>query len=303
MNLNLLGSFWLRSSVLAATAPSGFRDGMFAGRLNQPLAPEFTPDGLLFILLKSGTVCIVKQGKLIVFLFLTLLGAVFIQAQDIRTPDLKGDDSFANVIFRLEDGAMEQWRQGNPMRWIEISADDISYLDPSLTAPVVGIDAYRKYLKPLVGKIAYDGSEYVEPRVARYGNIAVLTYNYHSLSKDKDGHLKRMSFWNTTEVYSLVAGKWKIVHTHWSHIDHHLPDKLEMSIPVNLQEKKLEGVSGELLALEAAAMERWRKGDPYGFLDMSAPGVTYFDTGTPRRLNGLNELRAEVQKRGKQHIS
>lgn len=238
------------------------------------------------------------QGTyLTVFLFFALLGAVFAQAQDIRTPDLKGDDSFANVIFRLEEGAMEQWRQGNPMRWIEIAADDISYLDPSLTAPVVGIEAYRKYSEPLVGKIAYDGSEYVKPRVARYGNTAVLTYNYHSLSKDKDGRLKRTSFWNTTEVYSLIAGKWKIVHTHWSYIDHHLPDKLEMFIPVDLQEKKLEGVSGELLALEAAAMERWRKGDPNGFLDLSAPDVTYFDTGTPRRLNSFKELRAEYKKR------
>jgi hypothetical protein len=29
------------------------------------------------------------------------------------------------------------------------------------------------------------------------------------------------------------------------------------------------------------AMERWRKGDPWGFIEISAPEVTYFDTGTP----------------------
>ena len=234
--------------------------------------------------------------NLIVFLSFTLLAVVFSQAQEIRTPDLKGDDSFANVIFRLEDGAMEEWRQGKPMRWTEIAADDISYLDPALTSPVVGVEAYRKYSEPLIGKIFYDGSEYVKPRVARYGNTAVLTYNYHSLSKDKSGVLKRTSFWNTTEVYSLIAGNWKIVHTHWSYIDHHLPEKLEMTIPVDFQEKKLSGVPGELLALEAAAMERWRKGDPNGFLAISAPEVTYFDTGTQGRLNSLKELRAKYKK-------
>jgi ketosteroid isomerase-like protein len=158
------------------------------------------------------------------FLFFAMTGVAVAQVQEICTPDLKGDDSPANVIFRLEDGAMEQWRQGNPLRWVEISADDISYIDPNLTAPVIGIEAYREYLKPLVGKIAYDASEYVNPRVALYGNTAVLTYNYHSLRKDKDGVLKRTSFWNTTEVYSLIAGQWKIVHTHWSYIKGTRPD-------------------------------------------------------------------------------
>ena len=35
----------------------------------------------------------------------------------------------------------------------------------------------------------------------------------------KDGALKRTSFWNTTEVYSLIAGRWKIVHSHWSYLE------------------------------------------------------------------------------------
>ncbi len=177
---------------------------------------------------------------LAVFLFLGLAGAVFAGAQEIRTPDLRGGGSFANVVFRLEDGAMERWRQGDPMRWVEIAADDISYIDPALPGPVVGVEAYREYLKPIVGKVAYDASEYVKPRVARYGDMAVLTYNYHSLSKDKDGALKRTSFWNTTEVYCLIAGQWKIVHTHWSYIGHHLPELQQRS--------PLDGVAGRASA-------------------------------------------------------
>jgi hypothetical protein len=35
----------------------------------------------------------------------------------------------------------------------------------------------------------------------------------------EDGVLKRTSFWNTTEVYSLIAGRWKIVHSHWSYLE------------------------------------------------------------------------------------
>jgi ketosteroid isomerase-like protein len=57
-----------------------------------------------------------------------------------------------------------------------------------------------------------------------------------------------------------------------------------------------------ILSLEKGAMERWRKGDPWGFIEIYAPDVTYFDTGTPQRLNGLGALRAELaQREGKIH--
>ena len=39
-------------------------------------------------------------------------------------------------------------------------------------------------------------------------------------------------------------------------------------------------VMDQLMALESTAMQRWRQGDPWGFIEISAPGVTYFDTGT-----------------------
>lgn len=234
---------------------------------------------------------------LIAFMIMAMLGVVAASAQEIVTPDLKGDATPANAIFRLEDGAMERWRQGDPLGWAEISADDVSYVDPALTAPVIGIEAIRKYYEPLVGKIFYDGSEYVNPRVALYGDTAVLTYNYHSLSNDPNGKLRRSSFWNTTEVYHRGAGRWKIVHTHWSYIGHQRPAEARIPVPVRFPEDKLEGTAAELLALEAGAMERWRKGDPWGFTTISAPEVTYFDTGTPARLNGLAELKSEYKKR------
>jgi hypothetical protein len=69
-----------------------------------------------------------------------------------------------------------------------------------LNAPIVGKKAYLAYLEPLQGKIFYDASEYVSPRVEFYGKTAVLTYNYHSLLKKPDGQFERTSFWNTTEV-------------------------------------------------------------------------------------------------------
>ena len=37
-------------------------------------------------------------------------------------------------------------------------------------------------------------------------------------------------------------------------------------------------------------MERWRHGDPWGFTELSAPEVTYFDPEVERRLDGLGAL-------------
>lgn len=211
-------------------------------------------------------------------------------------PSRAGEASMKERILAIEDSAMEEWRQGNPMRWVEISADDVVYVDPALAAPVVGKAAYRAYLEPLVGKVHYDGSEYVSPRVAVYGDLAVLTYNYHSLRKDSAGQSRRNSFWNTTEVYRQTGGEWRIVHTHWSFIGHGLPESLEMTIPVLAKEEPLSGAAAEIMRLERGALERWRKGDPTGVLERSAEEVTHFDDDTPTRLDGLVELKKKHEK-------
>ena len=99
-----------------------------------------------------------------------------------------------------------------------------------------------------------------------------------------------------------MDGKWKIVHTHWSYINHRLPEQTEVPVLVKQPTMEYNGALGELMALESAAMERWRKGDPWGFTDICAPDVTYFDTGTPKRIDGLEALKAEYAKRvGKIH--
>jgi ketosteroid isomerase-like protein len=42
----------------------------------------------------------------------------------------------------------------------------------------------------------------------------------------------------------------------------------------------------EVISLERAALDRWGKGDPKGFLETYAPEITYFDPMTPRRIDG-----------------
>ncbi len=63
------------------------------------------------------------------------------------------------------------------------------------------------------------------------------------------------------------------------------------------------GVAETIIELERAALKRWGQGDPEGFLEISAPDLSYFDPFTERRLDGIVALRSMYdQLRGKVHI-
>jgi uncharacterized protein (TIGR02246 family) len=207
-----------------------------------------------------------------------------------------------NEIFSLEEQAMERWRNGDPGGFVEISAEDISYVDPGQTKPIQGLEDYRVYMKQLEGKVHYQRSEFIEHRVAVFGDAAVLSYNYRSTELSPEGTMLSQTPWNATVIYFRRNGQWKIVHNHWSFVQHKLPENVEVPVPVELSRKEYKGILGEVMALESAAMERWRKGDPWGFIELYAPEITYFDTGTPQRINGLDAMRAEYALReGKIH--
>ena len=51
----------------------------------------------------------------------------------------------------------------------------------------------------------------------------------------------------------------------------------------------------QIIALERAALDRWGRGDPQGYLEIMAPEVTYFDPSTDKRIDGLPALRAMIE--------
>jgi ketosteroid isomerase-like protein len=51
-----------------------------------------------------------------------------------------------------------------------------------------------------------------------------------------------------------------------------------------------DATATQILALERAALDRWGKGDPGGYLDLSAAGVTYFDPLVAIRVDGVAAL-------------
>lgn len=61
--------------------------------------------------------------------------------------------------------------------------------------------------------------------------------------------------------------------------------------------------STEQITAEIIALERWGEGDPSGYLEISAPDVSYFDPFLERRIDGLDALAAWYELlRGTIHI-
>jgi ketosteroid isomerase-like protein len=61
-----------------------------------------------------------------------------------------------------------------------------------------------------------------------------------------------------------------------------------LSAAVAAQEFRPEAI----IALERAALDRWGKGDPQGYIEIFADEITYFDPSTERRVDGVEAMRA-----------
>lgn len=120
--------------------------------------------------------------------------------------------SSEDLIINKERAALDRWKTGDTFGFIEIAAEDITYFDPGLEKRVTGIKEFHDHLSSFNGTFSFPSYELLNPQVQLYGDTGILTFNFVGFSEDgkKDN-------WNTTEVYHLIEGDWKLVSSHWSH--------------------------------------------------------------------------------------
>lgn len=53
----------------------------------------------------------------------------------------------------------------------------------------------------------------------------------------------------------------------------------------------MQELTERIINMERAALDRWGKGDPGGYLEINAPELTYFDPFTKQRVDGLNAMK------------
>jgi ketosteroid isomerase-like protein len=122
------------------------------------------------------------------------------------------------TIISMERAALDRWGKGDPQGFIEIYAPDMTYFDPLQDKRIDGLDAMKRMLAPLTGKVSLSRYDMIDPKVQHHGDIALLTFNLVSYQKQADGSEKAVARWNSTETYSRIDGQWRIIHSHWSYI-------------------------------------------------------------------------------------
>ena len=116
------------------------------------------------------------------------------------------------IIIAAEKVALEKWSKGDTSGFAVLSTEEMTYFDPTLDTRLDGRDAFKKYMASIHGKFHIDSYEILNPKVQLHGDVGILTFNLNNYSED----YKITSRWNSTEIYHLIGGEWKIIHSHWS---------------------------------------------------------------------------------------
>jgi ketosteroid isomerase-like protein len=201
-----------------------------------------------------------------------------------------GNDSAVETsIVDLERAALEQYGRGDVEGPLALCDQAVSYFDPFVERRIDDRTTLAAHLKEARGKARYDHCELMNPRVQAFGDTAILTCVLGT-ADSSDPH-SEPTRWKVTTVYHRSDDRWRVVHSHFALFADSSPRDFEFTTPP-ADLGRLEGaLLGELLSLEDAAMERWRRGDPWGFWELSAPRVSYFDPETDGRVDGTDGLR------------
>lgn len=121
-----------------------------------------------------------------------------------------------NEVIALERSALDRWGRGDVGGFMSLYADEVTYFDPFQERRVDGLSVMRALYEPLAGKFTVDRYEMLNPKVQRYGDVAVLTYNLQNYARQADGTERAATRWNSSAVFRRIDGKWRTIHSHWS---------------------------------------------------------------------------------------
>ena len=126
-------------------------------------------------------------------------------------------------ILSLEQGINERWNKGDVDGALEMYSEDVTYFDPLTEMRLEGRKTVEAYFRQFFeGKLDILRNEFPNPQVivSDGGDLAVLHYNLVNIVPDGQGGEKPGTPWNSTQVYRLVDGRWRVVHVNWSFTRH-----------------------------------------------------------------------------------
>ena len=120
-------------------------------------------------------------------------------------------DVHEHILAGLQS-ALERWYKGDPMRYADLFADDLTYFAPPTGGRLEGVDALRASYEPIRGKVNVPRYEVSNSKLQLHGDVGVFTYHLDDYPSDGTAGGR----WNATEVYRRDGDEWRIVHAHWS---------------------------------------------------------------------------------------
>ena len=129
-----------------------------------------------------------------------------------------GINEIKETILAIERTLNERWSTGDSSGYLDNYHEDISYFDPLVETQIIGRSAVAEHLVKLYKNPHIVRNEYLNPHiiVSDGGDLAVLGYNLNTFIADESGNEKLLRAWNSTEVYRLIDGRWRIVHSNWA---------------------------------------------------------------------------------------
>jgi ketosteroid isomerase-like protein len=124
------------------------------------------------------------------------------------------DDFSEGTLIALERAALDRWGKGDPSGYLELYAPEVTYFDPQRERRLDGLDQLTAAFAPIKGLVNTPRYDLVAPSVYRRGDLAVLSFNLVVYGAQQP--TPTITRWNTTSVYALIDGRWKIVHHHFS---------------------------------------------------------------------------------------
>jgi uncharacterized protein (TIGR02246 family) len=137
----------------------------------------------------------------------------------MKGANMKADMSkITEAILSLERASNDRWNRGDYYGFLDNYSEDMTYFDPLTEKLLVGRKAVEEHFEHFYKGVAIVRSEYLNEyvTVSDGSDLAVLSYNLRNYVVDEGNGEKCAAAWNSTEVYRLVDGQWRIVHSHWS---------------------------------------------------------------------------------------
>ena len=124
----------------------------------------------------------------------------------------------SSCCWSLASSVYEQWEAFNKRdvgKATKQLADDYTEFNPAVATRLDGKDLNVR-LAEAGNQDSGEGilAEMLNPKVQVYGDVAILSYNYLGMTKDKDGNTETTRA-KSTRVYVKQGGDWKLVHANF----------------------------------------------------------------------------------------